>query len=100
LAAWCVYVLKCGDGSLYTGITNDLPRRLAEHQAGRGGRYTRAHLPVGLVAAWVFADHPVALSAEARFKQLRRQDKLRMIRERASFRNASFAADLMMEITV
>ena len=43
-----VYILRCGDGSLYTGWTNDLPRRLKAHQAGKGGRYTRSHLPVAL----------------------------------------------------
>ena len=46
-----VYILRCGDGSLYTGWTNDLPRRLKAHQAGKGGRYTRSHLPVAL-AYW------------------------------------------------
>jgi putative endonuclease len=96
--AWCVYVLECGDGSLYTGITNDLVRRLAEHQAGRGSHYTRAHLPVRLVAAWSFGDRPSALSAEARFKQLRRAQKLLMIRNRVDFHRSSFAADLMVEV--
>jgi len=94
---WCVYVLRCGDGSFYTGMTNDLSRRLEEHRAGRGGRYTRAHLPVRLVAAWSFDDRGAALSAEALFKKLRRSDKARIIRDRASFRAAPFAAELLRE---
>jgi putative endonuclease len=94
---WCVYVLRCGDGSFYTGMTNDLSRRLEEHRAGRGGRYTRAHLPVRLVAAWSFDDRGAALSAEAFFKKLRRSDKARIIRERAPFRAAPFAAELLRE---
>ena len=44
-----VYILRCGDGSLYTGWTNDLERRVEAHSAGRGAKYTRAHLPVELV---------------------------------------------------
>jgi predicted GIY-YIG superfamily endonuclease len=46
---WVVYILRCRDGSLYTGITNDLTKRLAAHRAGTGARYTRARLPVRLV---------------------------------------------------
>lgn len=90
-SVWYVYVLECGDGSLYTGITVDLERRITEHQVGRGGRYTRAHLPVRLVAAWLFEDRSAASSAEAGFKQLRRDVKLRKIRDRRSFEGASFA---------
>ena len=45
---WTVYILRCGDGTLYTGCTNDLPRRLAAHQSGRGAKYTRSRLPVAL----------------------------------------------------
>ena len=44
-----VYISRCGDGSLYTGWTNDLERRLAAHASGKGGKYTRSHLPVELV---------------------------------------------------
>ena len=46
---WFVYILKCRDGSLYTGMTNDLPHRLSVHRSGRGGAYTRSRLPVRLV---------------------------------------------------
>lgn len=88
---WYVYVLRCGDGSLYTGATNDVARRLAEHQAGRGGRYTRAHLPVALVAAWRFPSRGAALSAEVRFKRLRRARKLAYVASRGPFAGAPFA---------
>ncbi|NBU69061.1 MAG: GIY-YIG nuclease family protein [Verrucomicrobia bacterium] len=50
-ACW-VYVLECGDGSFYTGWTNDLPRRVRTHQAGKGGKYTRSRLPVRLIRKW------------------------------------------------
>ena len=45
---WCVYILKCGDGSLYTGITNDLPNRLRMHRNGRGAKYTKGRGPLSL----------------------------------------------------
>lgn len=71
-----VYVLACRDGSLYTGATNDLPRRLAVHRRRRGAKYTRGRLPIRLLAWW----HPPSLAAaksqEARFKRLRRSAKL------------------------
>ena len=53
---WCVYMLRCRDGSLYTGATNDLPARLRVHQRGRGAAYTRSRLPVRLVYAESVAD--------------------------------------------
>ncbi|MDE7011340.1 MAG: GIY-YIG nuclease family protein, partial [Oscillospiraceae bacterium] len=58
------YILRCGDGSLYTGWTNDLDRRLAVHSAGRGGRYTRARLPVELVYWESFETKGEAMSRE------------------------------------
>lgn len=95
--AWFVYVLRCGDGSLYTGATSDVSRRLGEHQAGQGGRYTRAHLPVRLVAVWRFPDRAAALSAEAHFKQFGRSRKLAFVREQRRFRHAPFALAVMRE---
>lgn len=89
-SVWNVYVLRCCDGSLYTGMTKDLARRLSEHQAGRGGRYTRAHLPVELVAAWRFPNRSAALSAEARFKRLPRSRKLDFVRHRLPFLESPF----------
>ena len=97
--AWHVYTLRCGDGSLYTGVTNNIARRLAEHEAGRGGRYTRAHLPVKLVAVWPFSSRQEAYSAEAAFKRLARARKLRLILNREAFREAPFARDILQEVT-
>ena len=74
-----VYILRCADGSLYTGWTNDLPRRLAAHQTGRGAKYTRAHLPVELVYTECFATRTEAMRREAAIKQLTRLQKLRLI---------------------
>lgn len=78
-ASWAVYLLRCGDGSLYAGATADLPRRVRQHQAGRGARYTRSHLPVELVW-WVRArDRSAALRREAALKRLTRAEKLRLL---------------------
>ncbi len=74
-----VYILRCGDGSLYTGWTNDLDRRLRAHQAGRGARYTRAHLPVELVYTEEFESKEEAMAREYTVKQLTREQKLRLI---------------------
>ncbi len=67
-----VYILRCGDGSLYTGIAKDLAARLQKHQAGRASRYTRAHLPVTLVWSREVASWGQALREERRIKKLRR----------------------------
>lgn len=95
---WYMYVLTCGDDSLYTGMTNDVARRLSEHQDGRGGRYTRAHLPVSLRAAWRFPSRSAAMRAEARFKRLRRRQKLAYITSRSSFMEAPFAKKVVREL--
>ncbi|MBI3966723.1 MAG: GIY-YIG nuclease family protein [Chloroflexi bacterium] len=74
-----VYVLRCADGTLYTGSTSCVERRLASHQAGRGARYTRARLPVALLATWPYPDRATAQRAEAAFKRLPRTTKLRYL---------------------
>lgn len=79
--AWFVYILRCGDGSLYTGCTNDLPRRLEAHQSGRGAKYTRSRLPVALVYREATADRSAALRREAAVKRLTRRQKLALIKE-------------------
>jgi len=79
---WCVYVLRCGDGSLYTGATNDLERRLLRHAAGTGARYTRSRLPVALVHSERMPDRSAALRREAAVKKLTRAEKLALV-ERA-----------------
>jgi len=79
---WLVYLLRCRDGSLYTGITNDLPRRLASHRAGTGSAYVRTRLPVRLVYRESQPDRSAALRREAAIKKLARRDKLALIRRR------------------
>lgn len=78
--AWFVYMLRCGDGSLYTGATNDLERRVKQHGAGKGARYTRARLPVKLVFHEPATGKSEALSREAKLKQLTRAQKLLLVR--------------------
>jgi len=78
---WVVYMLRCRDGSLYTGITNDLSKRLAAHRAGTGARYTRARLPVRLVYREARATRGAALRREAAIKRLRRAAKLALLVE-------------------
>jgi predicted GIY-YIG superfamily endonuclease len=73
---WCVYVLACGDGTLYTGITNDLARRIAAHAAGKGARYTRGRGPFRPVHVEDCADKPAALARERAIKRLSRAAKL------------------------
>jgi putative endonuclease len=70
-----VYILRCGDGSLYTGIAKDLRLRLRLHQAGRASRYTRSHLPVTLVWWREFPSWREGLREEWRIKRLRRREK-------------------------
>jgi len=79
LARWLVYILRCRDGSLYTGATNDLARRLARHAAGKGARYTRSRLPVELVYSRPARGKGAALRAEAGLKQLTRREKLAVV---------------------
>lgn len=74
-----VYILRCADGSLYTGWTIDLDKRLAAHQAGTGSRYTRSRLPVTLAASWELPDRTAARREEARIKALPREAKLGLI---------------------
>lgn len=74
-----VYVVRCANGSLYTGYTKDIEARIVAHNVGRGGRYTRAHRPVELVACWSFATKRAALQVEYRIKQLPRGKKLELV---------------------
>ena len=76
---WVVYMLRCADGSLYTGITNDLARRLAAHRAGTASRYTRSRRPVRLVYRERRRSRSAALKREAAIKRLPRAAKLRII---------------------
>ena len=74
--AWTVYILRCGDGTLYTGCTNDLPRRLEAHRSGRGAKYTRSRRPVALAWQEEQPDRSAALRREAQVKKLSRAQKL------------------------
>jgi putative endonuclease len=74
-----VYILRCADGSLYTGAAKDLPRRLRQHLAGRASRYTRSRLPVELAWSRRVRTWPRALREERRIKGLTRAEKLAMI---------------------
>ena len=77
--AWTVYILECGDGSLYTGITNDMERRIAAHDRGAASRYTRSRRPVRLVYTESADDRSAALKREAEIKGLDRSSKLELI---------------------
>lgn len=74
-----VYMLRCRDGSLYTGWSSDLERRLARHRAGKASRYTASRLPVELVYSSAMDDRSAARREEARIKRLRRHEKLALI---------------------
>jgi putative endonuclease len=81
--AWFVYLARCGDGSLYTGITTDLAARLEAHNRGKGASYTRSRLPIALVYSEAAEDRSAALRREAEIKRMPRAGKLRLTRKRA-----------------
>lgn len=74
--SWWVYMLRCKDDSLYTGYTDDVDRRLAVHNAGKGAKYTRSRLPVALAWREEQPDKSTALKREAAVKRLTRKEKL------------------------
>ncbi len=67
---WTVYILECGDGSLYTGITNNLDARVAEHEKGTGAKYTRGRGPLSVVFTEEHPDRSTALKREYKIKQM------------------------------
>ena len=73
------YILRCGDGSFYTGWTNDLPKRLKTHSAGKGGKYTRSRLPVKLVYAEEHVERTDAMRREVQIKRLSRKRKQELL---------------------
>ena len=79
---WLVYILRCRDGSLYTGITNDLPKRLKAHAAGKASKYTRSRLPVRLAYQEPQRSKSRALKRDAAIKRLRRAEKVRLVAKR------------------
>ncbi|HEX9611415.1 MAG TPA: GIY-YIG nuclease family protein [Gemmatimonadales bacterium] len=82
MAPWTVYVLRCRDGSFYTGITNHLARRLAAHRAGTASAYTRSRRPVRLAYREPQPAKGAALRREAAIKRLTRTQKLALVRRR------------------
>ena len=77
--SWSVYILRCGDGTLYTGIALDLAARLAQHRAGTGARYTRGRAPLELVYREAAASRSAASRREAAIKRCTRREKLALI---------------------
>jgi predicted GIY-YIG superfamily endonuclease len=77
--AWFLYILRCADRSLYTGITNDVPRRCQQHNAGTASRYTRSRLPVELVYEESQSSRSMALRRELAVKAMSRQQKESLI---------------------
>jgi len=76
--AWYVYMLRCGDDTLYTGITDDVQRRLAAHRSGKGAKYTRGRSPLTLAYTEEVPDKSAALKRELAIKKLARTEKLKL----------------------
>jgi putative endonuclease len=74
-----VYVVECGDGTYYTGYTTDVERRVAEHDAGEGAKYTRGRTPVELVYTECYESRSAAMSREYEIKSLSRSEKERLV---------------------
>lgn len=85
-----LYVLRCTDDSLYTGIATDVKRRVSEHNNGKGAAYTRSRRPVTPLASWRFPNQSAALKAEAAFKRLNRAAKLNHAENQQSYRNSPY----------
>ena len=82
MSDWYLYIVECCDGSLYTGITTDVDRRVQEHNnSKRGAKYTRSRRPVTLVMVEEYSSRALAASREARIKSLTRKQKLELIRD-------------------
>ncbi len=77
---WFIYILRCNDDTLYTGITNNLEKRLRTHNAGKASKYTRARLPVEVVYLEEMKDKSAALMREYEIKKLSRSDKTALIK--------------------
>lgn len=80
--SWHLYILRCGDGSLYTGITVDVQARLAQHRDGTGAKYTRGRGPLELIYVEDCEDHSVALKREHQIKALTRAEKLALVQSK------------------
>ncbi len=93
---WFLYVLRCADDTLYTGVTTDLARRLSEHNSGQGARYTSGRGPVHLIGAWPFKGQSAAQRAEAEFRCLTRRQKLQHVGRRRPFARSAFCQGEMV----
>ena len=80
---WVVYILKCADGSLYTGATNNLKKRVLAHQEGKGAKYTKGRLPLKVIYHEKLPNRSEALKREIVIKQLNRLEKLKLISDKA-----------------
>lgn len=81
---WYLYILRCRDGSLYTGITTDVEKRFEAHQSGKGAKYTRGRGPLELVYRETCGTHSDALKRECTVKALTRKQKIKLIEEKTS----------------
>ena len=79
---WYLYMLRCGDDSLYTGITTDVEKRLEDHRSGKGAKYTRGRQPLTLVYREECENHSHALRREIEIKKLTRGQKLQLIKDK------------------
>ncbi len=77
---WFLYILKCADSTLYTGITTDISRRISEHESGKGAKYCRGRTPLTLVFSQEFDNRANASKAEIRVKKLGKKEKLELIK--------------------
>ena len=80
---WYLYILRCKDGTLYTGITTDVEKRFQTHQIGKGAKYTRGRAPLQLVYREECGSHSDALKRECAVKQLTREEKQKLIAQYA-----------------
>jgi predicted GNAT superfamily acetyltransferase/predicted GIY-YIG superfamily endonuclease len=87
---WYLYVATCSDGSLYTGISTNVRRRITQHNASKGAAYTASRTPITLAGMWSFPDRPSALKAESKFKKLKRSHKQLICQSRLDFEGASY----------
>ena len=79
MTTFYAYIVRCGDGSLYTGWTKDVVARVLQHNAGTGAKYTRSRLPVTLVYSREYSSQAEAMRAEREIKQLTREEKMRLV---------------------
>ena len=89
VAVWRVYILRCADSSLYTGVSTRVTERVAAHNAGRGAKYTRSRLPVELVYEERAESRGEALRREAQIKRLPAEQKRKLVRRTASIATAA-----------